>query len=113
MNAEAGVIESQPGIIESTQIDPLDPNRNIDEEFAASKTSALSEPASNPHSEGFGGSSASEGSPAPGMAKGALNMATGMTSAAAKMVYGAAVGDQDTLENGRRDWANSGSGTNK
>lgn len=28
MNAEAGVIEGQPGIIESSNIDPLDPNSN-------------------------------------------------------------------------------------
>ena len=28
MNAEAGVVEGQPGIIESSNIDPLDPKSN-------------------------------------------------------------------------------------
>jgi hypothetical protein len=28
MNAEAGVVEGAPGIIETTGIDPLDPNSN-------------------------------------------------------------------------------------
>ncbi|KAF8295665.1 hypothetical protein DL93DRAFT_2068381 [Clavulina sp. PMI_390] len=89
MRAEAGVVEGAPGIIESSTIDPLDPNRNIDEEYAKKPMTFNSTPSNT--------------------TAGYVSTATDMASGASKMAYGHATGDQATLEQGRQEW----SGANK
>jgi len=76
----AGVIESEPGIIESTNVHPLRPDSNDDDGWAH----ATVKPGSQNTSE-----------PAPGVASQAANMATNMASKGAKMAYEAVYGTEE------------------
>jgi len=78
----SGVIEARPGIIETSNIDPLNENSNKDDGWA----NATRQPG--------GGASASSG--LSGLAHGALDKATGV----AKYAYGAATGNEERKREG-------------
>jgi hypothetical protein len=78
VNSQAGVCEAHPGIIETTNIDPLNENSNKNDGWAnATKTSAP--------------------------AKSYLSSATQVVTGSAKMAYGTLVGDKETAQSGKRD----------
>ncbi|KAF7338361.1 G-patch domain-containing protein [Mycena venus] len=82
----AGVIEAEPGIIESTNVHPLRPDSNDDDGWAH----ATVKPGSQSTSE-------------PGMAAQATNMATeaaNMATGAAKMAYGYTTGNEEVKRAG-------------
>jgi len=82
--SQAGVIEAHPGIIESTNIDPLNENSNKDDGWANVKSGGMVDSV-------------------PGMASSAINTASTMASGAAKAAYGTATGRKDMVEEGKRD----------
>ncbi|KAI0340114.1 hypothetical protein BDW22DRAFT_440084 [Trametopsis cervina] len=83
----AGVVEGRPGIIESTNIDPLNENSNKDDGWANVRSTSVSGVTSTTQrATGAVGSAASA----------AANFATG----AAKFAYGHAMGDETTKQAG-------------
>ncbi|CAL1703660.1 unnamed protein product [Somion occarium] len=85
----AGVVEGRPGVIETSNIDPLNENSNEDDGWANARTETA-------------------GSGAGSTASGAFNAATstassvaGVAAGAAKMAYGHAVGDEASKQQGR------------
>jgi len=87
---EHDVIESQPGIIEGANIDPLGPNSNRDDGYY----NATVDP-SKPN-WGVGATLQTKGTSA-------VNAATG----AAQMAYGSATGDKETYNKGAEKYENS------
>ncbi|EPQ58583.1 hypothetical protein GLOTRDRAFT_36620 [Gloeophyllum trabeum ATCC 11539] len=87
----AGVIESRPGIIETTNIDPLNEHSNDDDGWA----NAINPPKST----GTGASRTTSGltSTATSAVTGAASMATG----AAKLAYGHVAGDEAAKQAGK------------
>ncbi|EAU88588.1 hypothetical protein CC1G_04294 [Coprinopsis cinerea okayama7 len=89
LKQQAGVVEARPGIIESTNIDPLNENSNKEDGWAnATKTPG------NAPTKGIVSGITTQ---ATEVARGAANTATG----AAKVVYGTVVGDEQTKQVGR------------
>ncbi|KAI0032325.1 hypothetical protein K488DRAFT_78526 [Vararia minispora EC-137] len=79
----AGVVEGRPGIIETTNIDPLNENSNKDDGWAnASRTAG-------------GGTE-----DATAFASSLASSAAGMASGAAKYAYGLATGDEESRQQG-------------
>ncbi|KAI0075835.1 hypothetical protein K474DRAFT_1663842 [Panus rudis PR-1116 ss-1] len=92
----AGVVEGRPGIIESTNIDPLNENSNKDDGWANARST----------STGAGATSAASG--VGNSATSAASTAANVASGAAKFVYGHAVGDEATKQAGREAvWGSS------
>ena len=87
----AGVCEARPGIIESTNIDPLNENSNKDDGWA--NATFERPPVSGPAAGAAGGITAK----ATDVAWGAANTAAG----AAKLAYGTVLGDEATKQQGR------------
>ncbi|KAI0691194.1 hypothetical protein BC835DRAFT_1417309 [Cytidiella melzeri] len=85
-NQSAGVVEGRPGIIETTNIDPLNENSNKDDGWANTR----------PSGTGAGSTASSTADTATGMAAAAANYATG----AAKFAYGHAMGDETAKKAG-------------
>ncbi|GJE98144.1 hypothetical protein PsYK624_143660 [Phanerochaete sordida] len=83
----AGVVEGRPGIIESTNIDPLNENSNKDDGWANARSTGT----------GIGAAASSVASTATSTAMSAANMAAG----AARMAYGHAVGDEQAKQAGK------------
>jgi len=82
LRTQAGVIEARPGIIESTNIDPLNENSNKDDGWANVKpTSSVSRAADSGKS----------------YAASAADVITGAT----KLAYGTLMGDEDTKKAGQ------------
>ncbi|KAF7796757.1 hypothetical protein EIP86_007940 [Pleurotus ostreatoroseus] len=81
----AGVVEGRPGIIESTNIDPLNENSNEDDGWANART---------------GGSSGITGT-AWDTASGVASSAATMAGGAARMAYGHIAGDEDAKQAGK------------
>ncbi|KAI0308576.1 hypothetical protein OF83DRAFT_1073264 [Amylostereum chailletii] len=81
----AGVVEGRPGIIESTNIDPLNETSNTDDGWA----NVRSDPGSN---TGSGGATST--------ASNLVSGAAGVASGVAKFAYGTAVGDEDSKRAG-------------
>ncbi|KAF9480114.1 hypothetical protein BDN70DRAFT_645183 [Pholiota conissans] len=77
---EAGVVEARPGIIESTNIDPLNENSNKDDGWANAKSSTPR--ASDP-------------------AKSYVSSAADVVSGTAKLAYGHLTGDEQTKKEGQ------------
>ncbi|TFK42634.1 hypothetical protein BDQ12DRAFT_719491 [Crucibulum laeve] len=81
-NQTAGVVEGRPGIIESSNIDPLNENSNKDDGWA----NATSRPTGT-----------AAGAAGPGMVSNAKAMATG----AVNMAYGTLMGDEEAKKAGK------------
>jgi len=90
----AGVCEGRPGIIESTNIDPLNENSNKDDGWAnaAQGTGA--------NTGGSNVSSAASG--ALGTASEYASSAAGVAAGAARLAYGHATGDEQAKQAGRQ-----------
>jgi len=126
MLAQAGVIESQPGIIETTNIDPLNQDSNKDDGWAGHSNtkrpdksqagvieahpgiieSTNIDPLNENSNKDDGWANTSSGgmmNKASGMASSAVNSASTMATGAAKAAYGTATGRRDMAEEGKRD----------
>ncbi|KAJ7109296.1 hypothetical protein C8R44DRAFT_282925 [Mycena epipterygia] len=79
----AGVVEGEPGIIESTNVHPLRPDSNDDDGWAHATVQPGNQTTSEPKSE-------------PGIASKAATVATG----GAKMAYGYATGNEEAKQAG-------------
>ncbi|KIP07975.1 hypothetical protein PHLGIDRAFT_70222 [Phlebiopsis gigantea 11061_1 CR5-6] len=84
----AGVVEGRPGIIESTNIDPLNENSNNDDGWANAR----------PTDAGVGSTVASTAASTAGSA---AMSAAGVAAGAARMAYGHAVGDEAAKQAGK------------
>ncbi|KAI0811141.1 hypothetical protein BC629DRAFT_1437059 [Irpex lacteus] len=89
-NQSAGVVEGRPGIIESTNIDPMNENSNKDDGWANARSTGTGS------GSGIGSTASTAASTAASAASAAANLATG----AAKFAYGHAVGDEATKQAG-------------
>ncbi|KAI0695438.1 hypothetical protein C8T65DRAFT_665363 [Cerioporus squamosus] len=94
----AGVVEGRPGIIETSNIDPLNENSNKDDGWANARTSS--------------GTGAGVTERAGGLAQGAYNTATTVASSAAGLAAGAAqtaykyvAGDEKSRQAGKESSA--------
>ncbi|KDQ59565.1 hypothetical protein JAAARDRAFT_33142 [Jaapia argillacea MUCL 33604] len=85
----AGVIEGRPGIIETTNIDPLNEDSNKDDGWA----NVPSQPKSSSTGAGSGGLVDS--------ATGVVSGAAGMAGGAAQMAYGTLAGDEGAKNAGK------------
>ena len=81
-SSNSGVVEGRPGIIESTNIDPLNENSNKDDGWAKATSTPSNTTAS---------------STAPGITERAWNVAGGVSN----LAYGVATGDQSATEQGK------------
>ncbi|TFK45990.1 hypothetical protein OE88DRAFT_1668386 [Heliocybe sulcata] len=82
----AGVVESRPGIIESTNIDPLNEHSNDDDGWANATTT-----------KSTGTTTSGVGATASNVVSGATSVATG----AAKLAYGTVAGDEAAKQAGK------------
>ncbi|OCH89112.1 hypothetical protein OBBRIDRAFT_836096 [Obba rivulosa] len=88
----AGVVEGRPGIIESTNIDPLNENSNKDDGWANASRSTGS---------GAAGTATGVTSGVVNTAASAATTAASMAGGAAKMAYGHLAGDEATKQAGK------------
>jgi len=92
--AEAGVVEARPGIIDSTNIDPLNENSNKDDGWA----NATDPP----------GTSAAKSSTTTNTTGSIVDSATSMATGAAKYAYGTATGNTTMAEEGKASVTGAG-----
>jgi len=85
----SGVVEGRPGIIESTNIDPLNENSNKDDGWA------------NVRATTGDGNISSTANSAASQAASAANAAANFATGAAKFAYGHAMGDEASKQAGR------------
>jgi len=93
MKHAAGVVEAKPGIIESTQIEPLD-SKSDPLEPSADKEDQVATDNSKSRLSGY---------PGAGSISSAFETGTTMAGGAAKVAYGTVTGDQATFEQGKKD----------
>ncbi|KAI0792855.1 hypothetical protein C8Q75DRAFT_751706 [Abortiporus biennis] len=89
----AGVVEGRPGIIETTNIDPLNENSNKDDGWANATRSTGSSTGTS------GGGSSAQG--VLGTASGYAASAASTAAGAARLAYGHATGDEQAKQAGR------------
>ncbi|KIJ44186.1 hypothetical protein M422DRAFT_47305 [Sphaerobolus stellatus SS14] len=116
MRGEAGVVEARPGILDDTNIDPLNENSNKDDGWAnATKvpgSGSVAQQATEKASETVTSAqkaAASNRTDASTGATGAINSAMGVATGAAKMAYGTVTGNKQYFEQGKEGVFGEGS----
>ncbi|EKM55901.1 uncharacterized protein PHACADRAFT_144819 [Phanerochaete carnosa HHB-10118-sp] len=96
----AGVVEGRPGIIESSNIDPLNENSNKDDGWANARSTGTGTGIGSTGSD-LTSTAASTASSAASTAASAAMTAANMATGAARMAYGHAVGDEKAKQAGK------------